>query len=64
VNAAGLAGLTGTQVSLGFELARLRVTLRMDGTQMTVMGHDGTAGWVLGDADWPASVAHKVRLRF
>jgi hypothetical protein len=22
------------------------------------------AGWVLGDADWPAPVAHKIRLRF
>ena len=42
VNAAGLASLAGTQVSVGFELAGQRVTLRMDGTQMTVISHDGT----------------------
>jgi hypothetical protein len=42
VNAAGLASLAGTQVSVGFELARQRVTLRMDGTQMTIISHDGT----------------------
>jgi transposase InsO family protein len=41
VNAAGLASLAGTQVSAGFELAGQRVTLRMDGTQMTVISHDG-----------------------
>jgi hypothetical protein len=42
VNAAGLAGLAGTPVSVGFELAGERVTLRMDGTQMAVISHDGT----------------------
>ena len=41
VNAAGLASLAGTQVSVGFELAGPRVTLRMDGTQMTAISHDG-----------------------
>ena len=41
VNAAGLASVAGTQVSVGFELAGQRVTLRMDGTQMTVISHDG-----------------------
>jgi hypothetical protein len=41
VNASGLASLAGTQVSVGFELAGQRVTLRMDGTQMTVISHDG-----------------------
>ena len=42
VNVAGLAGLAGARVSVGFELAGQRVTLRMDGTQMTVIGHEGT----------------------
>jgi hypothetical protein len=41
VNAVGLAGLAGAQVNVGFELAGQRVTLRMDGTQMTVISHDG-----------------------
>jgi transposase InsO family protein len=41
VNAVGLAGLAGAQVSVGFELAGQRVTLRMDGTQMAVLSHDG-----------------------
>ena len=41
VNAVGLAGLAGVQVNVGFELAGQRVTLRMDGTQMTVISHDG-----------------------
>jgi hypothetical protein len=36
VNASGLAGLAGAQVNVGFELAGQRVTLRMEGTQMTV----------------------------
>jgi hypothetical protein len=39
---AGLAGLAGTRGSVGFELAGQRVTLRMDGTQMAVISHDGT----------------------
>jgi hypothetical protein len=41
VNAAGLASLAGAQVNVGFELAGQRVTLRMDGTQMAVIGQDG-----------------------
>jgi hypothetical protein len=41
VNAAGLAGLAGVQVNVGFEPAGQRVTLRMDGTQMAVIGQDG-----------------------
>jgi hypothetical protein len=32
VNAAGLAGLAGAQVNVGYQLAGQRVTLRMDGT--------------------------------
>jgi hypothetical protein len=42
VNAAGLAGRAGVQVNVGFELAGQRVTLRMDGTQIAVISHDGT----------------------
>jgi hypothetical protein len=41
VNGTGLAGLAGTQLSVGYELAGQRVTLRMEGTQMAVIGHDG-----------------------
>ncbi len=37
VNAAGLAGVAGAQVNVGFDLAGQRVTLRMEGTQMTVI---------------------------
>src|SRR6185437_11425664 len=42
VNACGLAGLAGGQVNVGYELAGQKVTLRMDGTQMAVLGCDGT----------------------
>ena len=41
VNATGLAGLAGAQVSVGCQLAGQRVTLRMDGTQMAVITSDG-----------------------
>ena len=41
VNAAGLVSLAGDQVNVGFELAGQRVTLRMEGTQMAVISHDG-----------------------
>jgi transposase InsO family protein len=41
VNATGLVGLAGGQVSVGYQLAGQRVTLRMDGTQMTVITRDG-----------------------
>jgi transposase InsO family protein len=41
VNATGLAGLAGAQVSVGYQLAGQRVTLRMDGTQMMVITSDG-----------------------
>ncbi len=41
VNAVGLIGLAGKQVNVGYELAGQRVTLRMDGTQMSVISHDG-----------------------
>jgi transposase InsO family protein len=41
VNACGLVGLAGAQVSVGYQLAGQRVTLRMDGTQMAVITGDG-----------------------
>ena len=41
VNAAGLAGLAGAQVNVGYQLAGQRVILRMDGTQMMVITGDG-----------------------
>ena len=37
----GLEPSAGAQVNVGFELAGQRVTLRMDGTQMAVISHDG-----------------------
>jgi transposase InsO family protein len=42
VNATGLAGLAGDQVSVGLQLAGQRVTLRMEGPLMAVLGHDGS----------------------
>lgn len=41
VNAAGLISLADQQVSVGFQLAGQRVTLRMEGPLMAVLGHDG-----------------------
>ena len=41
VNGTGLIGLAGRQFNVGCQLAGQRVTLRMDGTQMTVISHDG-----------------------
>jgi hypothetical protein len=41
VNATGLAGLAGDQVSVGIQLAGQRVTLRMEGPLMAVIGSDG-----------------------
>ncbi len=41
VNACGLVGLAGRQLNVGYQLAGQRVTLRMDGTQMTVISHEG-----------------------
>ena len=34
-------GLAGRQLNVGYDLAGQRVTLRMDGTQMAVLSHDG-----------------------
>jgi hypothetical protein len=60
VNAADLAGLNGVQVSVGFELAGQRVTLRMDGTQMAAIGQDGTLKprrpWTAVDRTLPCPV--------
>jgi hypothetical protein len=41
VNACGLAGLAGAQVSVGYQLAGQRVIVRMEGTQMAVITGDG-----------------------
>jgi hypothetical protein len=41
VNATGLVSLAGNQLNAGFELAGQRVTLRLDGTQMAIISHDG-----------------------
>ena len=41
VNACGLVGLAGRQLNVGYQLAGQRVSLRMDGTQMTVISHEG-----------------------
>ncbi len=42
VNASGTVGLATGQVSVGSPLAGQRVTLRMEGPLMAVLGHDGT----------------------
>jgi hypothetical protein len=60
VNATGLAGLAGSQVNVGYELAGQRVTLRMDGTQMAVIGSDGTARRTM---PCPVPAADRPRLR-
>jgi transposase InsO family protein len=60
VNASGLAGLGGVQVSVGFELAGQRVILRMDGTQMAVIGQDGA---LLRTLPCPVPAADRHRLR-
>jgi transposase InsO family protein len=41
VNACGLAGLAGAQVSVGYQLAGQRVIVRMEGTQMMIITGDG-----------------------
>ena len=60
VNAVGLAGLAGVQVNVGFELAGQRVTLRMEGTQMTVISHDGV---LLRTLPCPVPQRERYRLR-
>ena len=41
VNANGIAGLAGAPVSVGYQLAELRVTLRMEGPLLAVIRSDG-----------------------
>ena len=60
VNATGLAGLAGAQVSVGYQLAGQRVTLRMDGTQMAVITSDGELARTI---PCPVPAADRYRLR-
>jgi hypothetical protein len=48
VNATGLVSLADQQVGVGLHLAGQRVTLRMEGPLMAVLGHDGSLC-----APWP-----------
>ena len=60
VNATGLAGLAGDQVSVGIQLAGQRVTLRMEGPQMAVIGSGGT---LLRTLACPVPAGRRYRLR-
>jgi Integrase core domain len=60
VNGTSLVGLAGRQLNVGYELAGQRVTLRMDGTQMAVISHDGT---LLRTIPCPVPAADRHRLR-
>jgi len=60
VNATGLAGLAGAQVSVGYQLAGQRVTLRMDATQMMVISCDGE---LLRTLPCPVPAGDRHRLR-
>ncbi len=60
VNATGLVGLAGGQVSVGYQLAGQRVTLRMDGTQMAVITSDGE---LLRTLPCPVPASDRYRLR-
>jgi len=60
VNASGLAGLAGGQLSVGYQLAGQRVTLRMDGTQMAVISGDGE---LLRTLPCPVPAGERYRLR-
>lgn len=60
VNATGLVGLAGAQVSVGYQLAGQRVTLRMDGTQMMVITSDGELARTM---PCPVPAADRYRLR-
>jgi transposase InsO family protein len=60
VNATGLAGLAGDQVSVGIQLAGQRVTLRMEGPLMAVIGSDGT---LLRTMACPVPAVRRYRLR-
>jgi transposase InsO family protein len=60
VNGAGLVGLAGRQMNVGYELAGQRVSLRMDGTQMAVISHDGELVRIL-PCPIPAANRHRLR---
>jgi transposase InsO family protein len=60
VNATGLVSLADQQVGVGSPLAGQRVTLRMEGPLMAVLGHDGT---LLRTMACPVPVASRSRLR-
>ena len=60
VNATGLAGLAGDQVSVGIQLAGQRVTLRMEGPLMAVIGSGGT---LLRTLARPVPADRRYRLR-
>lgn len=60
VNASGLVGLASAQINVGLDLAGQRVTLRMEGTQMAVVSHDGTLQRIL-PCPVPAGERHRLR---
>jgi transposase InsO family protein len=60
VNGCGLASLAGRQLNVGLELAGQRVTLRMEGTVMAVISHDGLLLRTL-PCSVPAADRHKLR---
>jgi transposase InsO family protein len=60
VNATGLISLADQQVGVGFQLAGQRVTLRMEGPMMAVIGSDGT---LLRTMACPVPVQSRYRLR-
>ena len=60
VNATGLISLADQQIGVGSPLAGQRVTLRMEGPMMAVLGHDGT---LLRTLACPIPVDRRSRLR-
>jgi len=60
VNASGVVGLAKGQVSVGFQLAGQRVTLRMEGPLMAVIGSDGS---LLRTMACPIPADRRYRLR-
>jgi transposase InsO family protein len=60
VNACGLVGLAGAQFNVGCRLAGQRVTLRMGGTQMTVITSDGELARTM---PCPVPASDRYRLR-
>jgi transposase InsO family protein len=60
VNATGLVSLADQQVGVGLPLAGQRVTLRMEGPLMAVLGHDGS---LLRTMACPVPAQQRYRLR-